>query len=217
MASSPAYDYKEFWFRRIHSLTGVLPLSLFLVVHFLGNLYSTMPDNGQGFNDYGKKLHSLPIFNLMELSILIPLLYHAVYGLYRALKKEKWSVFSMKNASHVRYSFQRLTGIFLFVFILIHLWGTRFQHFLGEEVDFLYMKAHLKNPFYGILYLLGVASASYHWAQGLWGFAITWGLTTGLRAQRWSVYICFGLGLGVFLMGLNAFLGFYGLGLHFTY
>jgi succinate dehydrogenase / fumarate reductase cytochrome b subunit len=210
-------DLREFWFRRLHSLTGFLPLSLFLIVHFLGNLYSTMPDNGQGFNDYAKKLHSLPIFNLMEMSILIPLFYHAIYGTYRAIAKEKWEVFSMQNGSHVRYFFQRLTGLFLFFFVIMHIWNTRVQDFLGHTVDFHYMQNHLREPVYGVLYLLGVASASYHWAQGLWGFCITWGITTGLRSQSVSVYVCFLLGISIFLMGFNAYLGFYGLGFHFAH
>jgi len=50
-----------------------------------------------------------------------------------------------------------------------------------------------------IFYFLGVTLLVFHFANGLWTAAITWGLTVSEHAQkRWGV-VCFGL--GVALMG----------------
>jgi len=46
------------------------------------------------------------------------------------------------------------------------------------------------NPFFFILYLIGVLSAAFHFANGLWSFMVSWGITVGPRAQRVSSYIC---------------------------
>lgn len=207
----------EFWYRRIHSLTGFLPLSLFLVGHFVGNMYSTKNDGGMAFEKYADGLHTLPFFNVLELSILLPLLYHGVYGLYRTIAKEKWNVVQIRNSSNLRYFLQRVTGIILFVFVIMHFYSTRFQQFMGVNVDFKYMVEHLSNPFYGSIYFLGIICACYHWANGLWAFLITWGFVTGRRAQEVSAKICLALGVIVFLIGMNAFLGFFGKGISLNF
>jgi succinate dehydrogenase / fumarate reductase cytochrome b subunit len=208
----------EFWYRRIHSLTGVLPLSLFLVTHFLGNMYSTKRDGGVAFDEYAHGLHALTIFNILELGILLPLLYHAVYGLYRVFTREKWNALAIRNESNTRYLLQRVTGIILFVFVGVHLYSTRVQQLLyGTDVNFSFMVEHLSNPAYGAIYIIGVASACYHWANGLWGFLITWGITTGRRAQAISAKLCLAAGIALFAFGLNSFLGFFGLGVSLNF
>lgn len=210
--------HREFWYRRLHSLTGFFPLTLFLVGHFLGNMYSTKMDGGVAFNEYGEKIHSLPFFNFLELSILIPLFYHGFYGLYRVITRERWNAFRVRNESNARYVAQRISGIIILVFACIHLYSTRFQQlFFGTEIDYSYMSQHLSQPVYAIVYALGVVAASFHWANGLWAFLITWGITSGRRAQQVSAKLCLGLGVGVCLLGINALLGFYDLGVSFNF
>ena len=218
-ASSPSDGIlSEFWYRRLHSFTGFFPLTLFLVGHFLGNLYATKKDTGVAFNEYAEKLHSLPFFNLLELSILIPLAFHGCYGIYRVVTKERWNALSIRNESNSRYVAQRVSGIIVFIFAIVHLYSTRFQQlFFGTEIDYSYMSEHLSQPLYACIYALGIVAASYHWANGLWGFLITWGITTGPRAQQVSAKLCLALGVGVGLLGLNALLGFYDMGVSFDF
>lgn len=216
-AGHTGVDKSEYWFRRIHSLTGFAPLCVFLVAHFLGNMNSTARDNGAAFDEYATKLHEIPIINFLELGILIPLFYHAIYGLYRALAREKWNTFSIRNESNVRYFWQRITGIILFVFLIVHLYGTRFQQLMGITPNYAYMSEYLGNPGMFTLYVVGTASACYHWGNGLWGFLITWGVTTGKRAQDISAKVCLLAGIGLFLFGLNALLGFFDMGIHFSF
>lgn len=210
-------DKSEYWFRRIHSLMGFAPLCIFLVAHFMGNMNATARDNGASFDEYGSKLHELPIINFLELSVLVPLFYHAIYGLYRSIVREKWNVNAIRNESNIRYFWQRVTGIILFVFLVVHLYGTRFQQFIGITPNYAYMAEYLGNPIIFVIYIIGTASACYHWGNGLWGFLITWGITTGKRAQNVSAKVCLAAGVGLFLFGINALLGFFDKGIHFSF
>ena len=51
-------------------------------------------------------------------------------------------------------------------------------------------------------------SIVFHFANGLWTAAITWGLTVSATAQtRWG-YACFGLGVGLAAAAVTAIYGF---------
>ena len=62
--------------------------------------------------------------------------------------------------------------------------------------------------FAAVFYLVGVTAAVYHFANGLWTAAITWGLTISATAQqRWG-YACAGIGAMLFGAGVTAIVGF---------
>ena len=65
--------------------------------------------------------------------------------------------------------------------------------------------------------VIGILAASFHLGNGLWGFAIAWGLITGARSMDIAWKVCLGISLGVFLMGMNALAGFHGKGFKFLY
>jgi succinate dehydrogenase / fumarate reductase cytochrome b subunit len=57
-------------------------------------------------------------------------------------------------------------------------------------------------------YLVGVALLVFHFANGLWTAAITWGLTVSEQAQaRWG-YVCTALGVVLMVFGIAAVFGF---------
>jgi succinate dehydrogenase / fumarate reductase cytochrome b subunit len=57
-------------------------------------------------------------------------------------------------------------------------------------------------------YLLGVLSAVFHFANGLWTAAISWGLTVTVSAQRRWGHVCLGVGLGLVLFACTAWYAF---------
>ncbi len=71
----------SFVLRRLHSLSGIVPIGAFLIEHFISNSESA---NGvQAYNDQVKFLTSLPFVHVLEwVFIFIPLLYHALYGIW---------------------------------------------------------------------------------------------------------------------------------------
>ena len=200
----------SFWSRRIHSLTGVVPIGVFILEHFFSNSFSTQ--GASAYNNMVKNLSGLPYVLWLEIFVIfLPILFHAIYGTWIALQ-------ASPNA--VRYPFirnwmfvlQRVTGIFLFVFIALHVYETRYQAFLDESLKeefFTHMKELLSSPFYFGLYLAGILSAAFHFANGLWTFGIVWGITAGQNAQRLSSYACTGIGVAVAGMGVNSLMGFF--------
>jgi succinate dehydrogenase / fumarate reductase cytochrome b subunit len=47
----------------------------------------------------------------------------------------------------------------------------------------------LGNSFMLVFYIIGVVSAAFHFANGMWSFCVTWGITVGPKAQRISTYV----------------------------
>jgi len=64
-------------------------------------------------------------------------------------------------------------------------------------------------------YVLGTIAACYHFGNGLFGFAIHWGLVTGRGAQRNMARLGLAIFLGLSLVGIAALFGFRGLRLDF--
>lgn len=66
------------------------------------------------------------------------------------------------------------------------------------------------NPLFFTLYVIGVLASTFHFANGMWAFLVSWGITVSPRAQRVSSYIwmvVFVLVSAMFLMSLSAFRG----------
>lgn len=57
-------------------------------------------------------------------------------------------------------------------------------------------------------YLLGIWSAVFHWANGLWTSAIAWGLTITASAQRRWGHVCLGFGIILLIIGTGAWAAF---------
>ncbi len=55
-----------------------------------------------------------------------------------------------------------------------------------------------------IAYIVGVASVIFHWSNGLWTAAITWGLTISVQAQRRWGYVCAALGIVLTIFAAGA-------------
>ncbi len=71
----------SFFWRRLHSLSGIIPVGAFLLEHITSNAVAT---NGpSAYTDQVKFLTGLPFaFWLEVFGIYIPIAYHAFYGVY---------------------------------------------------------------------------------------------------------------------------------------
>ncbi|MBD2863342.1 MULTISPECIES: succinate dehydrogenase cytochrome b558 subunit [Paenibacillus] len=188
----------SYYYRKLHSLLGVIPVGFFLVEHLITN-YEAFNGGHQAFIDSVMWLNNLPLIFFLELfGIWIPILYHGVYGLYVAFQ-------SRNNASRYGYfrnlmfTLQRVTGVVTLIFIGWHFFQTRFQVTLGNETHEglgVVMHEIFTNPVFFTLYLIGVLAATFHFSNGMWSFLVSWGITVGPRAQRVSSVIW----LGVFVI-----------------
>lgn len=202
----------SYYYRKIHSLLGVIPVGFFLIEHMLTN-YAAFNEGHQGFIDSVLWLNRLPLVLALEIvGIWLPLLYHGVYGLYVAYTARN-NVSNYGYFRNMMFMLQRVTGVITFIFVAWHFFETRFQVTLGNvEHEGLGVHMHeiTTQPLLFTIYVIGVVAATFHFANGLWSFLVSWGITIGPRAQRVSTYVCMGLFIimtVMFLLSLYAFTG----------
>lgn len=198
---------REFFNRRLHSLLGVIPVGVFLIVHLMLNNFATRGE--EAFNNAAGFMGNLPFRILLEVVIIyLPLLFHAIYGLYIA--------FTAKN-NVSRYGFfrnwmfflQRISGIITLIFVAWHVWETRIAYALGRaEVNFQMMENILDSPAMLIFYLVGVISTIFHFSNGLWSFAVSWGLTITPRSQQIATYVTIIIFIALSIVGVTTLFAF---------
>ena len=206
-----------FLLRKLHQLTGIVPLGAFFAVHMYTN--STAMSGAKVFNDHVQDIHHMPYLIFLEVfGIFIPLLFHSIYGVLISAEA-KPNVFTYGYGRNWFYFFQRATGIFLFIFLLFHILNLRFGLIPGLESygdpvagnadrAFAIVAAEFRNIGILVLYILGVVATAWHLAYGLWLFAVDWGIVIGEKAQKYALYACLGLALFLSVVGINAAFSF---------
>ncbi|EHB56913.1 succinate dehydrogenase cytochrome b558 subunit [Paenibacillus lactis] len=201
---------KGYYSRKLHSLLGVIPLGAFLLSHMISN-FQAFEGGKEGFKGAVNLLNSLPLIFFLELFLIwLPLMYHGIYGLYIAYQAKN-NIGNYNYERNIRFTVQRITGVITFVFVIWHMYDTRFQIMIGKIThDDLGAVMHdiVSNPVLFVLYIIGVVSATFHFANGLWAFLVSWGITVGPRAQRVSTYICMGLFVFMSVLFILAMTGF---------
>jgi len=206
---------RTFVLRKLHQLSGIMPLGIFLLEHFYTN--SKALTGAADFNNAVKDLQSIPYILFVEIGgIFIPLIYHAVYGLVITVEARPNNL-NYPYARNWFYTIQRVTGIILFFFITFHVLNFRFG-----MIPWLNTLSVARNPDQAfavvsrefsivpifIVYLVGITSTVWHLANGIWLFLVDWGITIGDRAQRLTGYACIAFGVLLLAVGINAAVAF---------
>lgn len=212
----------DFLLRRLHSLTGVIPVGAFLIEHLLTN--SGAWYGAARFNKDVKWIQDLPFLFVLEWgTIFLPLAFHSLFGLWLALLGRP-NAATYPYLNNVRYTLQRVTAYITLVFLVVHLMKYRFAWLLGgpvfaESKDWfaltqqgmlhwhigsLYVPAWITIP----MYIVGLTAACYHFGNGLWTFGITWGFLGGPNSQKLFTYVCLGAAIALCVLG---YLSLYGL------
>lgn len=184
----------SYYYRKLHSLLGVIPVGFFLIEHLLTN-YSAFRGGAQGHTEFLDKvmwINHLPFIFFLELfGIWLPILYHGVYGLYVAYQARN----NVTNYGYLRnrmFMLQRVTGVITLIFIVWHVFSTRVQLALGNvelnQIGVL-MNSIATKPVLFALYVIGILATVFHFCNGMWNFLVSWGITIGPRAQRISTYV----------------------------
>ncbi|MDT7690121.1 MAG: succinate dehydrogenase / fumarate reductase, cytochrome b subunit [Acidobacteriota bacterium] len=204
-----------FLFRKLHQLTGIIPLGFFLLEHFYTN--SKAMTGAGDFNNAVKDLQSIPYVIFVEIGgIFIPLIYHAVYGLFITWEARPNNL-AYPYPRNWFYTIQRVTGMILFFFIFFHVLNFRFGLIPGlNELSvaehpaqgYDIVSREFSNTIIFIVYLIGITATVWHLANGIWLFAVDWGIVIGERAQRLTGYACIAIGLLLLAVGINAEVAF---------
>lgn len=204
-----------FLLRKLHQITGVVPLGVFFFFHMFEN--SKAMNGEASFVKAVKELHEMPYLLLIEIfGIFIPLLFHSVYGILISAEA-KPNPLSYSTSRNWFYMFQRATGIFLFFFLLFHILNLRFGVIPGLNMTpvagnadkaFSIVSGEFQITWVLVIYILGVLATAWHLAYGFFLFAVDWGIVIGEKAQRVTITACLGLAILLSFVGINAAFSF---------
>jgi len=185
----------HFLTRRIHSLTGIVPVGLFLVYHLYLQLY--LHSGAEVYNEVINGFYDSPLaIWALVIVVYIPLFFHAFFGvrlIFESSVQPSYTYFS-----HLLYWLQRISGIGVLLFILAHVWNTQFGPWISGTY-FEHLSSGFTDPDSGMItkavYLLGIIGAVFHFANGLNTFCMTWGIAltpkSQIRVRILSIFLFF--------------------------
>jgi succinate dehydrogenase / fumarate reductase cytochrome b subunit len=201
----------SFLLRKLHSLSGIVPIGAFLVEHFISNFEALK--GPASYAQQVKFLNALPFVRVLEwVFIFLPLLYHGLYGVYIWVRG-KSNVVYYPWAGNWMYVAQRWTGMIALVYIAQHVWRQRFAGVSLPEhpgAAFHKVQVELSNPWMLAFYVIAIVATCWHFAYGIWLFSAKWGITPGDNARRKMGYACTGLGVVMVVIGLASIYAFVG-------
>jgi succinate dehydrogenase/fumarate reductase cytochrome b subunit (b558 family) len=191
--------------QKLHSLTGVVPLGAFLVLHLwitasiVGS--RAIYDRQIGF------VHGGALLGVLEVVlVLVPLGYHAVYGVWRSLQPRDPK---HAYANDLMLVLQRASGVVVLVFVVAHLWELRVQTWTSGLPVSAYSTKLVEDlsatssgiPWIALGYLVGIGATVFHLVNGMTSFCTTWGCTPTVASQRGARAIFRVAGIVLFALG----------------
>lgn len=214
----------EFLIRRLHSLSGLVPVGAYMCVHLVTNSLILIGEST--FQNAVYQIHMLgPLLWTVEWGfIFLPLIFHAVVGVL-IMVQGKSNVSRYQYTGNIRYFLQRVTGGIALVFIFLHVfhlhgwlhldaWLNYVAEPLGGASFRPYNAASTAaaalqySPVIALGYAIGVLACVYHFANGIWTMGITWGVWTTPVGQKRATYVVSAIGTVVAVIGLSALGGF---------
>lgn len=180
MSSAATRPDVSYLLRKLHSLSGIVPVGAFLAEHFWSNSAALV--SPEKYNAVSQELQTIPFRPFVEWAfIFLPLLYHALYGIYIWLRG-KSNVSSYPWVGNWLYTTQRYTGLIAAIYIAWHLYTERWlTHGRSTYAD---VEQLLANPWFFLFMLIGILASSFHLGIGIWNFLCKWGITISVQAQK---------------------------------
>jgi succinate dehydrogenase / fumarate reductase cytochrome b subunit len=180
MSSTATRPDTTYLLRKLHSLTGIVPVGAFLAEHFWSNSAALV--SADKYNTVSQELQTIPFRLFVEWAfIFLPILFHGGYGVYIWLHG-KSNVSEYPWVGNWMFTLQRYTGLIAFAYIGWHLYTERFL--TGGRSTYASVAADMRNPWYLTLFVIGVVASSFHLGVGIWNFLCKWGLAATKNAQR---------------------------------
>jgi succinate dehydrogenase / fumarate reductase cytochrome b subunit len=180
MSSATSQPDLSYLLRKLHSLSGIVPVGAFLAEHFWSN--SAVLVSAVKYDEVSRELQTIPFRPIVEwVFIFLPILYHGIYGVYIWLRGES-NVSSYPWVKNWLYTLQRYTGLIAFAYIGWHLYTERWL--THGRSTYQNVVQDLSHPAFLAFMIVGVVASSFHLGVGIWNFLCKWGLAATVRAQR---------------------------------
>jgi succinate dehydrogenase / fumarate reductase, cytochrome b subunit len=220
---SPSFLVRhDFLIRRLHSLSGLVPVGAYMAIHLITN--ASVLAGPAAFQSQVYAIHRLgPLLPVVEWTfIFIPILFHAIVGV-AIVAGAVPNTTTYPYSANWRYSLQRWTGMIAFVFIAYHVfhmhgwfhadaWAKSVLEPFGGGLFRPYNAAStagqaLQSVVITIIYTIGLLACVFHLANGIWTMGITWGVWTSPAAQRRALWACGVFGVLLAAVGMGALAG----------
>lgn len=218
-ASTDLFTKHEFLIRRLHSLSGLIPVGAYMTVHLIVN--ASLLNGAGAFQKNVNQIHSLgAVLPLVEwLFIFLPLIFHAAIGVW-IIRTGKSNHDNYRYVANWRYTLQRWSGVIAVVFIFFHVfhlhgwfhsdwwlktiaepWGmAQFRPYNAAST----LASAMGGFLWPIFYFVGVVACVFHLANGIWTMGITWGVWISPAAQHRASLVCAAGGVLLGVVGLSA-------------
>jgi succinate dehydrogenase / fumarate reductase cytochrome b subunit len=177
---------------RLFSLSGVVPLGAFFVVHVVANARALRGD--AAFLAAARAFERAPglALALVEaLFVFAPLAFHGAMGAWMVATRRRREP-PVPYPEPVRVS-MRVTGVVALAFLAMHLPEIRFRHGVagvrpsGAEA-LTVLVSDLSSTLHGVpwravVYLTAAGCVAFHFAAGLWGYFVTSRAEVGKGAE----------------------------------
>jgi succinate dehydrogenase / fumarate reductase cytochrome b subunit len=205
---------ENFFWHKLHSLTGILPIGFYMLQHLTLNSFSFAgPEHYNAVINFFASMPKHILWMLEWVFIYLPLLFHGVYGLFIVSRAQpNFLGTKYKFTENFQYSVQRYSGIALFFLLIAHIVTTtvaakaKGEHVIQWQAWHDMLTGTYYIPF--VLYVIGVALASWHLSYGVWNFCIRWGITVSERSQHAMQKFALFMFIAVTLLGWLALIGF---------
>jgi succinate dehydrogenase / fumarate reductase cytochrome b subunit len=183
-AVRPDQARSSFFQSRLASLLGVVPLGVWTIAHVWHNLSAF-----QGKQAWETEVteYPHPVAQAMTaIVVLLPLAIHAVWGIARMTTSRPNNT-QYAFYGNLKYLLQRLSAIGLLLFLGAHLWlallHPRLVQGHAEVFEDIAQEMHFHTPTL-VVYILGTLAVSYHLANGVQSFCMTWGIVSSQRGLK---------------------------------
>ena len=193
---------------RLGSLFALLPLGVWTTNHLWNNLAAY---NGGRAWETSVTGHSSAASTALTMTVvLVPLLWHTVWGIVRMFRTRGSSA---RYFGSLRYWLQRASAVGLLAFLGAHLWlawaEPRFVEGHAETFAGIAHEMRFHTPTL-LVYVLGILAIAYHLANGVWSFfTMGWGIAVSKSAIKWFERLAILVFVVLLAIGWGAVYGLY--------
>lgn len=188
----------EFVLRRIHSLTGILPLYVFIVYH--------IADTTTPFFTFHFTERNWPLIIVLG---IVPIVVHGLIGLYIIIQNKRSGTdrsSGMTRQPGVLYKLQIISAIVIALFICTH--AILFEALRYSQGYTIYVLS-------AAVYFISMPAFAFHIGYGTYTFCLTWGFcgnpATRKALRRFSAILGGVFGIAVVTLFIFVFISIKGM------
>ena len=168
MSATATQPDSSYLLRKLHSLTGIIPVGAFLAEHFWSNSAALV--SADKYNQTSAELQTIPFRIFVEWAfIFLPILFHGGYGVWIWLRG-KSNASQYPWVKNWLYTAQRYTGLVAFAYIAWHLYTERWL--THGKSTYANVEQDLQNPWYLAFFAIGILASSFHLGVGHLEFSV---------------------------------------------